>query len=356
MTLLTLAVVIMVNGALSTEIHHESIEVVGHSESIDLRDVNDVRFVRIDGEPLLTQRQTIVVGQQSAALLNQAQSTTSIELNSVTVPKGESRDLSVTIAEDGQLLEPLRITQSEEDQHIEYQLSIDTLRSDYEHPVQPQCNAPFSVIEGDDSWSVKDDVCRYDILANIHCTAESPTYNAATETCTGSYSHAANYSCPSGYSRSGTSCSRATRSCQYNAGSFVMEGADGCENGSGALYEFFVLDYQVIANKAGYSKGSHIKTESERCGGRGRKVNYYYQICRPVTQTISATPYCNAGYTLSGSSCRKTTTASPSYSCDDPQASLLNKVCRKESVTQPVCVPSHPHFDPNNEVCRSYGG
>ncbi|WP_435000186.1 hypothetical protein ACRZ5S_22490 (plasmid) [Vibrio scophthalmi] len=180
--------------------------VIAHQSTINLQDRKDNRLIRIEVEPLLTQRQTIVVGQQSAALLNQAQSTTSIELNSVTVPKGESRDLSVTIAEDGQLLEPLRITQSEEDQHIEYRLSIDTLRSDYEHPVQPQCNAPFSVIEGDDSWSVKDDVCRYDILANIHCTAESPTYNATTETCTGSYSHAANYSCPSGYSRSGTSC------------------------------------------------------------------------------------------------------------------------------------------------------
>ncbi|WP_435000082.1 hypothetical protein ACRZ5S_23135 (plasmid) [Vibrio scophthalmi] len=354
MTLLTLAVVIMVNGALSTEIHHESIEVVGHSESIDLRDVNDVRFVRIDGEPLLTQRQTIVVGQQSAALLNQAQSTTSIELNSVTVPKGESRDLSVTIAEDGQLLEPLRITQSEEDQHIEYRLSIDTLRSDYEHPVQPQCNAPFSVIEGDDSWSVKDDVCRYDILANIHCTAESPTYNATTETCTGSYSHAANYSCPSGYSRSGTSCRRTARSCRYDDNNYVHELKWGPCYYDPEIYGFW--NGRKVSIGGTYTATGEARAKGGKQCREDYSPTFSYAICGPVTQTISATPYCNAGYTLSGSTCRKTTTASPSYSCDDPQASLLSKVCRKEAVTQPVCVPSHPHFDPDNEVCRSYGG
>ncbi|MEZ9900207.1 conjugal transfer protein TraN [Vibrio breoganii] len=204
-----------------------------------------------------------------------------------------------------------------------------------------------------------DDVCNAPREAYSYSCPSG--YTLTGNTCSLTQTSSILYSCPSGYTSNGTQCTKTTtntlprltycETAQYSSGSYVcryqQRVGDTCE-------------FRCTADNYG-GNGNPTPYTATRSTSLGSCPSGYTesgsQCTRTTTSTIGATKYCNAGYSLSGSQCVKTITTAPSAVCNDGyELNSAKTYCVKQPPTKDViytCPTGYPTFDEPNMVCTS---
>lgn len=103
------------------------------------------------------------------------------------------------------------------------------------------------------------------------------------------------YSCPSGYTLSGTKCNKTNYTCKYYKGGISKSYCDDYFIKSRCYWD------SSLCNNC--KQGALKDKVPSSCGDSRTCYDHYYEACKPSTSTINATATCPDGYTLSGGEC-----------------------------------------------------
>lgn len=232
----------------------------------------------------------------------------------------------------------------------------------------PTCETDFSLVEGDNIWSVEDDYCILNVSPNITCQSgyswngyqcqhtnstdydyTCPTGYTSTEnqckkanttgftnTCpSGYYSTGSgckkstntgyNYTCPSGYASNGKTCTKDVEQCSSN----VTQGGTKYDSDrnwttvstkSTQMSTTINFDGDRVSKTGSYTtlqNGIYTYTKEKRISSsknNGRYI-YGYGVCRTFESKINATASCPSGYSSNGSVCTKNTYTGYTQTC-----------------------------------------
>jgi hypothetical protein len=275
-----------------------------------------------------------------------------------------------------------------------------------EIPPTPTCPDGVPLVEGNDPWSVDDDVCLLEVPATPECNGSNETYNSNTGMCEAIVFNVP--SCPNGIQPINGMCQGQQAGCFWDNDSSVYHntsnflGGESWDHNGLCLYDT-ILNVCYEKTDARHLKGNYwrgklrakwylARYNGNNCGGTtnvsyysasneyintgatprfensGKKVNgycfqdhesplYSYEICTNISVNQQAS--CGAGYTLdkANNKCVSSSSSAPVWTCSaegtfyDPKTDS----CRREEPAQIGCPSQYPIWNEAEGRCTSKG-
>ncbi|GIB31903.1 conjugal transfer protein TraN [Vibrio cholerae] len=235
-----------------------------------------------------------------------------------------------------------------------------------EIPPTPSCPEGYSIVEGNNQFSVEDDLCIIQAQPDYECTDKSQTYNITTGLCEGQRVISA--TCPNGGTLSEGKCVSNVNSCQWamTGGSVptIIGGSVVVQCMMEIKWDGVTLARDIMV-RGGCSESmintSYIQDVIKKNGltYSGKSIGHngslsQWELCKGSGSQIT-TPYCPSGYILQGNQCYEKTTSTAIATCSI-NGTTFNKdkgYCYDEKSAQITCPSAYPIWDEKEGRCKS---